>query len=232
MTTTSIRIRSLTIGVLSLVAILCFFPGNSKADTLTIVSQTSTDVFVLDSTTGITYDVTSLYTSFDGSSALMESSPWWGNGQSAGAWATALGGSLGGYPNWGFGPFFAWSTGSDTVGDFTFETVNTEYALCNDPLEEFCGGPEKYPYHVDYEFDYAVGSIVTTPEPGSLGMIFAGLVVLGLLVGMTHRRGDHLTAAAWRPNPEFHWRPTASSVERILQCAAKCYPAAHPSYKI
>ena len=227
MTTTSIRIRSLTIGVLSLIAMLYFFPGISKADTLTIVSQTSTDVFVLDSTTGVTYDVTRLETSFDGSSALMESSPWWGDASLALAFANTLGGSLD-YPNLGFGPFFAYSTCSAAECGFPYDIVNVENTFCL----ESCLGPELYPYPADAPYAFAVGSAVTTPEPGSLGMMFAALVVLGLLVGMKRSRGDHLTSAAWRPNPESHWRPTASSVESILQCTVRGYPAAHPAYKI
>jgi hypothetical protein len=147
------------------------FPSPSKADDIVTVG-------------GIKYDISSVTTSFVGDVSALEATPWWGNATLATSLASAVGSALGTGVT-GDGPLFADLDGLGGNGGAVWYIGTGSvvgYAAAND------GDVSAY----------AVGTIVTTstPEPGALGMMLAGLVGLGLLVGVRRHRGNHLASAA------------------------------------
>ena len=94
----SIGIRTLIIGVLSLVAMICFFPGSSRADSITVTVG------------GTEYNISSVTGTFTDNMTQIESTPWWGDQSLAQALATAVADDIGTPNNEGDGgPLFAYS---------------------------------------------------------------------------------------------------------------------------
>jgi hypothetical protein len=135
---------------------------------------------------GITYDITiTAPTTFESSSATLESTPWWGNLTLAGELTGLVETDLG-LPNGGgnVGPLFAYSLGptSDLIEAcaFAFHTIE-------------CGGASVGP---DFTYVFAVGSVVSAPEPGTLTMLFVSVLGVCLLVGVKRYRGNRLATIA------------------------------------
>ncbi len=74
---------------------------------------------------GINYDVTTIDTSFNASSSLLQSQPWWGNETLATTFAATVADSLG-LPNFfgSFGPYFAYSLDNDRVNAKAFDSTD------------------------------------------------------------------------------------------------------------
>jgi|HubBroStandDraft_6_1064221.scaffolds.fasta_scaffold946365_1 hypothetical protein len=156
--------------VLMLLAVICFFPGTSRADNITVTVD------------GTEYFVSTITGTFTDNMAQLESTPWWQNQSLAQEIAAAVMDDIG-TPNEfngeeGGGPLFAWN--DDAIDAFIWfqGTVNP-----TSPSESV-------------SFTYGVGSAVIAPEPGSLAMLFAGLLGLGLLAGMKYLRRNALATEA------------------------------------
>jgi uncharacterized protein YabE (DUF348 family) len=76
----------LVIGVLSLVAMSCFFPGSSRADNITVTVG------------GTEYNVSTVTDTFTDNMTQIESTPWWGHQALAQALATAVADDIGSLP--------------------------------------------------------------------------------------------------------------------------------------
>lgn len=63
---------------------------------------------------GQSYNVTYTTTSYNVSTALLQSQPWWGSTSSATSFATAVGSSLGDV-NVAYGPYFAYTKGVNVL---------------------------------------------------------------------------------------------------------------------
>ena len=108
----------------SLVASIAFTANAFAAPTVTV------------SVGGQSYNVTYTTTSFNASTSLLQSQPWWGISSKAQSFATAVGSSLG-YPVLGaYGPLFAydnpgfvrlWADNLGTIGQFTTD-INSNWA--------------------------------------------------------------------------------------------------------
>lgn len=137
---------------------------------------------------GITYDISTVTTSFALDTAQLESTPWWGNDTLALGLAGLVGTDLG-VPNSGLGncpcgPVFA---------PIDPMVLSYMYTPAPPPLGP---GVIAFSQPDTLRVTYAVGSVVTSPEPGSLSMISVGLLGLGLLVGVKRYRGNHLASEA------------------------------------
>lgn len=163
----SIRIRTLIIGVLSLVATICFFAGTSRADNITVTVN------------GTEYFVSTITGSFTDNMTQLESTPWWNNQTLAQEIAGAVMDDIG-TPNEfngeeGGGPLFAWN--DDAIDAFIW-FQGTVYPTS--PSESI-------------SFTYGVGSVIGAPEPSSLALIPLGL---GALLLMRKRMGHNHPSAA------------------------------------
>jgi len=161
------RIRQLMFAVLALAALICIFPGNANADSIVTVG-------------GVTYDITTITTTFNSTSATLEATPWWGSQTVADEFAGQVGTALGlpnnniGLGSWG--PFFAWTNILATpAGNFNAEFYDTFYAGIADTEQD-----------PNTTYTFAVASVVTTPEPGTLIMVLGGLLGLALFVRMKY----------------------------------------------
>jgi len=163
----SIGIRALIIGLLSLVAMICFFPGTSRADNITVTVD------------GTEYFVSTVTGTFTDNMTQLESTPWWGDQSLAQALAGAVADDIGTPNNGGDGgPLFAYSL--DAVNAYLFVMGNVNQVSVS-PAEVI---------------SFAFGNVVATPEPGSLSMLFAGLLGFGLFAGMKHLRRNALATEA------------------------------------
>jgi hypothetical protein len=158
------KIRQFLFAVLALAALICIFPGNAKADSIVTVG-------------GVTYDVTTITTTFNSASATLEAEPWWGSQTVADDFAGQVGTALGLPNDFGLGelgPFFAWTnTYATPLGNFNAEFYDAAYSDIGDTEQD-----------PNTTYTFAVASVVTTPEPGTLIMVFGGLLGLGLLLRM------------------------------------------------
>jgi hypothetical protein len=156
------RIRQLMIAALALAVLICMFPGNANADSIVTVE-------------GVTYDITTITTTFSSASATLETTPWWGSQIVADEFAGQVGTALGLPNNIGlglWGPFFAWTnTLASPPGSFNAEFYDTAYLGIADTEQD-----------PNTTFTFAVASVVATPEPGTFSMLLGGLLGLGLLV--------------------------------------------------
>jgi hypothetical protein len=169
------NIRSnLLFSIVSLGLLWITLPGGARADAIVEVAGTQ-------------YNITTVSGTFLANSSALQGTPWWGDKTLARDLA-ATGMSFGGgnapcFPEGGCfladssGPLFAYdqSDGLVTVAawniitqDFLSGTDNVFGALVPD----------------DLEWTWAIGSVVRTPESGTLSMTFEGLAALGLLVGV------------------------------------------------
>ena len=161
------KLRILVFGGLALAATICMFPATSNADAVVTVEGTQ-------------YDVSTVTTTFSIDESLLEAQPWWGNTSLAAEFATAVGLDFG-LPNqppppFGpAGPLFATSTNFVVVDSVTIIPPNP------DPVE--IGFSRITDTRV-----YATATLITTPEPGTLSLMFSGLLVVGLLVGVNRHR--------------------------------------------
>jgi hypothetical protein len=115
-----------------------------------------------------TYDVT--YTNVKGDSGSLDDQVWWGSLNLAREFAALVGNKLGwlnDYGNVDYGAFFAYSNS----GDYT------EVAAFNKS-----GSVDWGPIDEDNRWDFAIAhKVASVPEPGTLSLIGAGLLGLGLL---------------------------------------------------
>ena len=155
------KISYLTLGVLALAAMVCIFPLNADADAIVTVG-------------GTTYDIGTLTGSFSDNEATLESMPWFGNLGVALEFRDAVGLMLGTQPppNGNIGVFFA-EDDTSAPGNVFSAAVNTT----NVAQEGFFLGDADIAI-------YATATIATTPEPGTLSLLFCGMLGVGLLVGM------------------------------------------------
>lgn len=161
------KIRFLSVGVLALVATICIFPATSKADAIVSYGGSQYDL----SATG--------YFSFhnENSQYGLEETPWWGDSTLAQNLAIACGPCLdpdgGGYPG------------------FAYDTIVYQNNLWVDYWQFAYGADDSssVTQHMIYTttpLTWVYGDAVAptpVPEPGSLSMILAGLLGLGLLGG-------------------------------------------------
>ena len=159
------KLRILVFGGLALAATICMFPATSNADAVVTVDGTK-------------YDVSTVTTPFNGDPSLLKAQPWWGNSSLAEEFATAVGGSFG-FPNFiealNTGPLFAW-------GITPFDTLR---ATGHPPG---ASGSVSVEVARQESFVFATATPVPTPEPGALSLMFSGLLVVGLLVGVNRHR--------------------------------------------
>jgi hypothetical protein len=164
----SIGTRTLIIGVLTLVAMVCFFPGTSRADSITVtVGETE-------------YDVTTVTGTFGDNMSLLESTPWWGNSTLAQALATAVADDIGTPNEFNYGaagPLFAYD--DDAIDAFVWFQGNTSSVAVSESVSLSWG----------VVTPFSTGNV---PEAGSFGMLFAGLFGVGLLAGMKRSRRNVL----------------------------------------
>ncbi len=153
--------------VLMILAVIFFFPGTSRADSITVTVN------------GTQYDITTITGTFTDNMAQLESTPWWGDATLAQAIATAVADDIG-TPNDGGigGPLFAYSL--DAVNAFLFIQGNVNSTSVSESVS----------------FSYGVGSAVNAPEPGSLCMLFAGLFGFGMFAGLKQLRRKTLATEA------------------------------------
>jgi hypothetical protein len=142
---------------------LCWIllPSFAKADALVNVGGTKYDITVV---TGSYLDV----------STSLTGNPWWNNSFLAKSLSNALAEELGTPNNIGnenFAPLFVYYDDGQFYHGWTWEQ---DIAT---PL------PDSAFDHEPTIHTWALGSIVSTPEPATPIMIFAGLLAFGLLVG-------------------------------------------------
>ncbi len=115
---------------------------------------------------GTNYDITTVSTTFNTSSSLLQSQPWWGSETLATTFATTVAGSFG-FPNFGsFGPLFAWadSGGPNINAVVFFSTLGIRSSLRDRSVT----------------FTYATATLANpTPVPESSSIL--GLGLIGLL---------------------------------------------------
>jgi hypothetical protein len=144
-------------------------PGGASADAIVTVGGTS-------------YDVTTFTGSFDSGFQTLGGTPWINNQSLAASLASAVGTALGSQdPRAPFGPLFAVSFDPST------HTVEAEGYL---------GGIVYFgPVNSSLTTFWATGSVVgvPAPEPGTLSMMIAGMLGLGLLAGMKRYTENHLS---------------------------------------
>lgn len=166
--------KTLIVSVLTLAAMICFFPGSSKADDITVTVDEQQ------------YDITTVTGTFDGNMALLESMPWWGDATLAQEIANAVMDDIGTPNDDGTsGPLFAydddaidafiWFRGSSSSTSVS-ESVSFTYGVC-DIKGVACG--DVCPNGGIFE-KKTVGSTTcgtkNASEPASLSMLFAGLL--------------------------------------------------------
>lgn len=156
------RIRQLMVAAVLVLAACCMFPGNANADSIVTVE-------------GVTYDVTTITTTFSSASVTLEAEPWWGSQTVADEFANLVGTALG-VPNTigpvSGGPFFAWTnTYATPLGNF-----NADFY---EPAASTTADTEQDP---NTTYTFAVASVIATPEPGTLILVLGGLLGLALLV--------------------------------------------------
>lgn len=170
MTRNSIGTRTLIIG-LTLVAMICFFAGTSRADNITVTVD------------GTEYFVTTITGTFTDNMAELESAPWWNNQTLAQEIATAVMDDIG-TPNEfngqeGGGPVFAWD--DDAVNGFEWfqGTVNPTSSSESASLTYACGctvGSETTGACAGKSCEPTVA-----PEPSSLALFPLGFAALLLM---------------------------------------------------
>ena len=196
--------RSLIVGALTVVAMVCSFPGSSRAD----------DGSITETIDGANYSVSILTGTFDDNMAALESTPWWGNPTLAQDMAAAVMDDLGtpnsdiGSSDVGQGPLFAYD--DDAVDAFIWfqgttssvspsESVSLDWGIgtCISSTAT-CAAVETATCPVGKADTGACAGrgVGNTPEPGSLGMLFAGLFAFGLLAGTKHLRRTGLATEA------------------------------------
>ena len=161
-----------TLGLLALGVLIWLFPSIAKADAMVTVDGTS-------------YDITLIAGTYNDNSATLDSNPWFGNEALADTFAQALG-ALDGTPQEGiFGPYFVYAAdpptpiSSGVMTALYYPYLNAIYNVNGiDPNGEF------------------YFATINTPEPGTLVMMFAGILALGLLAGMKRDRRKRLSAQA------------------------------------
>ena len=152
--------------------------GSAIAGVFASVSPAEAIMFTVN---GTNYDVTTVTTTYDANTSLLQSQPWWGNQTLAEQFAsTVLQGLPGTVPN--KGPRFVYSTGffSDPFsGDFTFINYSV-YDTTANPLvySSVSGISSNYVYAtateatpVPFDFDPSFGVV-------ALGGIWAGRKVI------------------------------------------------------
>jgi hypothetical protein len=175
------KLRFLVFGGMALAATICMFPAPSHADEFTIE--------------GTTYDITTVNDSFEAIEIQLESQPWWDNSSLAAAFESAVGAALG-TPNSVTqcdslppapcdGPLFAYSSVPlDETGIDQFDAAF--YDATDQSLDTLGELGEQTLY------TFAEASLVATPEPGTLSLLFSGLLFVGLLVRVNRHRENRL----------------------------------------
>lgn len=164
--------KTLVVAVLTLAATICFFPGSSRADDITVTVG------------GEQYDITTVTGTFDDNMALLESMPWWGDATLAQEIANAVMDDIGTPNNDGTsGPLFAYD--DDAIDAFIWfqgtssstsvsESASFTYGLCN--LKGVACGDVCPKGGVFQKVDFGCGTGGNAPEPASLSMLLAGLL--------------------------------------------------------
>ena len=158
--------------------------GVTRADSITVTVG------------GTTYDVTTLTGTFDDNEATLEGTPWFGNGTLAQSIAAAVGTFFGTPQNnleygQNYGPFFAIELvgGGGGVDSAVFDIQDGQTS----------GSVTGIAWYPNISVIWATGSVVPpvgTPEPGTLSLMIAAMLGLGLLVGIKrYRRNDLPTEA-------------------------------------
>lgn len=150
--------RMLVLSVVALGIMVCFTPRRALADS--IVTQG-----------GTTYDITTVIGSFSDLSATLEAQPWWGDATLAENLAALVGCDFG-CP----GPDFAYF--ADPPAGLAYEMKYPPPA--NPTLVGF--NSTTIPYR------FAIAAEVSTPEPGTITLLFVGLLGLVLLAGVKRYR--------------------------------------------
>ena len=143
---------------------------------------------------GTTYDITTLTGTFSDNSATLEGTPWFGNSALAESLAAAVGASFGTPQNTlefgqNYGPLFAYE-----LVDGGVTGVNT--AVFDIPDGSTSGSVSGLDWYPNISAIWATGSVVppaATPEPGTLSLMIAAMLGLGLLVGIRRDRPNYLS---------------------------------------
>jgi hypothetical protein len=178
----SIETRTPVIGILTLLAMVCFFPRASRADNITVTVD------------GTEYFVSTITGSFTDNMAQLESSPWWNNQTLAQEIAGAVMDDIG-TPNEfngeeGGGPLFAWD--DDAIDAFVWfqGTVNPTSPSESGSFTYACGcsvGTATSGACAGKSCEPAVA-----PEPSSLALFPLGLGALLVI----RRRMCHVRPSA------------------------------------
>jgi hypothetical protein len=154
------------------------FPATSTADSVTVEVG------------GTKYDVSTVTTTFAADATQLEQQPWSGSVFLADEFAVDVGLALG-FPNLiqltpgvntASGPLFDYGTSAAPYAVITALYPSGIAAVVGPGLS----GTETY----------AVVTPVATPEPGTLSLLFSGLLFVGLLVRVSRRRESRL-ATDW-----------------------------------
>jgi hypothetical protein len=150
----SIVTKTVVVAVLTLAAMICFFPGSSRADNITVTVD------------GAQYDITTVTATFDEDMALLESQPWWGNATLAEDIANAVADDIGTPNDDGTsGPLFAYD--DDAIDAFIWFEGSSSSTSVSESLSASWG--------------LCIGSRVcdtggNVPEPTPLSMLLVGLI--------------------------------------------------------
>ena len=173
MATMKQSLRVWATSVITLSAMLCLAPANSKADAFVTVGGTEYDVTATPSET------------FSSAATVLEAQPWWNNQSLATDFATALGNALG-TPNIDQTPTFAFNLESNGTVDNVdyFGGVLTLWTSGNGAINE------------TIPFVFATATVATAPETSTISLLLVGLGSLGLVMAMRKRKAQGLAQGA------------------------------------